>query len=139
MRSWITIIVLSVLLVGSVVLYATCWQTWFGQEEPPQWPIEQRWSSDSLVVRYEGPETVPGEHYYMDSPSERLIVVDAAPLVRLVYLTRTLTWVRTLMCTQPERRTIIVMKHQHPVSYVMFYFALRDADIALTQPDVNDD
>ena len=91
-----------------------------------------------------GPVNVPGASYYVDIPNLRFIVIDTNPLDRLVYLTRTLTWLRTLMYSA-DNRYIVVMMH-HPVLsvgkgrfnaliYATFRHALGEADLVIAGHD----
>ena len=93
---------------------------------------------------HNGPVEVPGASYYMDLPSIRLISIDTNPLDRIVYLTRTLTWLQKAMDTA-EGRYIVVMMH-HPVLsvgkgranvgiYSAFRHALGKADLVLAGHD----
>ena len=54
---------------------------------------------------------VPGATYYTDLPFVRFIVIDTNPLDRLVYLTRTVTWLRQAMNTADGRYTVVMMHH----------------------------
>ena len=91
-----------------------------------------------------GPAGVPGASYFMDLDGIRLICIDTNPLVRLVHLTRTLTWLRETMNTA-DGRYIVVMMH-HPVLsvgkgranvlvYSAFRHALGQADLVLAGHD----
>ena len=91
-----------------------------------------------------GPTGVPGASYYVDLPNVRFIVLDTNPLDRLMYLTRTLTWLRTLMYSA-DNRYIVVMMH-HPVLsagkgrfnaliYAAFRHALGEADLVIAGHD----
>lgn len=91
-----------------------------------------------------GPVNVPGASYYVDIPNLRFIVIDTNPLDRLVYLTRTLTWLRTLMYSA-DNRYIVVMMH-HPVLsvgkgrfnaliYATFRHAIGEADLVIAGHD----
>lgn len=93
---------------------------------------------------HNGPAGVPGVSYYIDLPSVRFITIDTNPLNRLVYLTRTLTWLRAAMNTA-DGRYIIVMMH-HPVLsvgkgranvlvYSAFRHALGEADLVIAGHD----
>ena len=95
-----------------------------------------------------GPEAVPGASYYIDLPAIRFIAIDTNPLNRLVYLTRTLTWLRGLMTqARADGRFVVVMMH-HPVLsvgkgranvliYSAFRHALGEADLVLAGHDHN--
>lgn len=91
-----------------------------------------------------GPVGVPGKTYYIDFPQLRFIAIDTNPLVHLMYLTRTLTWLRQLM-NSAGNRYIVVMMH-HPVLsvakgrwntlvYGAFRHALQDADLVIAGHD----
>ena len=93
---------------------------------------------------HNGPKGVPGAHYYVDFDQVRFIVIDTNPLDRLVYLTRTLTWLRQAMYTA-SGRFIVVMMH-HPVLsvakgrfnsliYATFRHALGEADLVIAGHD----
>lgn len=93
---------------------------------------------------HNGPKGVPGAHYYVDFDQVRFIVIDTNPLDRLVYLTRTLTWLRKAMYTA-SGRFIVVMMH-HPVLsvakgrfnsliYATFRHALGEADLVIAGHD----
>jgi len=93
---------------------------------------------------HNGPVSVPCEHYFIDLPHIRFIVLDTNPLNRLVYLTRTLTWLRTVMNSAGDR-FIVVMMH-HPVLsvakgrfnaniYAAFRYALGQADLVIAGHD----
>ena len=95
-----------------------------------------------------GPAGVPGASYYVDLPSVRFITIDTNPLNRLVYLTRTLTWLRATMAqAREDGRFIVVMMH-HPVLsvgkgranvlvYSAFRHALGETDLVLAGHDHN--
>jgi 3',5'-cyclic AMP phosphodiesterase CpdA len=87
---------------------------------------------------------VPGKHYYVDFRHLRYIVIDSNPLVRLVYLTRTLTWLREAMSTAGDRYVVVMM--HHPVLspakgrfnaeiYAAFRRVLGEADLVLAGHD----
>lgn len=91
-----------------------------------------------------GPVGVPGASYYMDYPQLRFIVIDTNPLQRLVYLTRTLTWLRTLMDSAGDRYVVVMMHHpvlspgrgrMNPLIYAAFRHALGQADIVIAGHD----
>ena len=52
-----------------------------------------------------------GSMYYIDFPQLRFIVIDTNPLNRIVYLTRTLTWVQQAINTTGDRHIIVMMHH----------------------------
>ena len=91
-----------------------------------------------------GPKEVPGASYFIDLPSVRLIAIDTNPLVRIVDLTRTMTWLRQTM-NSADGRFIVVIMH-HPVlsvakgrANVSIYSAFRrilaDADLVIAGHD----
>ena len=93
---------------------------------------------------HNGPVEVPGASYYVDYPSVRFIVIDTNPLYRLVYLTRTLTWLRELMYSAGDRFVVVMMHHPvlspgkgrcNPLIYAMFRHALADADLVIAGHD----
>ena len=91
-----------------------------------------------------GPVSVPGESYYVDLPQVRFIVIDTNPLDRLVYLTRTLTWLSQLQKEAEDRFVVVMMHHPvlsagrgrvHPLIYGTFRYALGQADLVLAGHD----
>ena len=87
---------------------------------------------------------VPGATYYVDFPAVRCIVIDTNPLDRLVYLTRTLTWLRRAMYTAGERYTVVMMHHPVlpagkgrfcPLIYATFRYALGDVNLVISGHD----
>lgn len=52
-----------------------------------------------------------GSMYYIDFPQLRFIVIDTNPLNRIVYLTRTLTWIQEAINTTGDRHIIVMMHH----------------------------
>ena len=91
-----------------------------------------------------GPKDVPGASYFIDLPSVRLIAIDTNPLVRIVDLTRTMTWLRQTM-NSADGRFIVVIMH-HPVLsvakgranvsiYSAFRHILADADLVIAGHD----
>lgn len=93
---------------------------------------------------HNGPVGVPGASYYIDLTSMRLIAIDTNPLTRLVYLTRTLTWLRQAMNTAGDRYTVVIMHHPvfsaakgrfNSLIYMAFRRALGDADLVLAGHD----
>jgi len=91
-----------------------------------------------------GPVGVPGASYFVDMPSVRFIAIDTNPLIRTVYLTRTLTWLREVIDNAGERFTVVLM-HQpvlspakgrfNPMIYSAFRHVLGDADIVFAGHD----
>jgi len=99
---------------------------------------------EAFTYPHNGPVAVPGASYFIDLPSVRFICIDTNPLIRLVYLTRTLTWLRETM-NSANGRYIVVMMH-HPVLsvakgranvlvYCAFRHALGEADLVLAGHD----
>ena len=87
-----------------------------------------------------GPVGVPGASYFIDFPQMRLICIDTNPLVRLVDLMRTLTWLRQAMYTADGRFIVVMMHHPvlsagkgriNPLIYSTFRHALGEADLVL--------
>ena len=93
---------------------------------------------------HNGPVGVPGASYYIDLPSIRLISIDTNPLDRIVYLTRTHTWLTDLMKTAGDRYTVIIMHHPvlsvgkgraNVAIYSAFRHALGKADLVIAGHD----
>ena len=91
-----------------------------------------------------GPVGVPGASYFVDMPSVRFIAIDTNPLIRTVYLTRTLTWLREAIDNAGERFTVVLMHHPvlspakgrfNPMIYSAFRHVLGDADIVFAGHD----
>lgn len=91
-----------------------------------------------------GPHTVPGASYYVDFPNLRFIVIDTNPLDHIVYLTRTLTWLRQLMYSAGDRFIVVMMHHPVipagesrfcPMIYTTFHHALCEADLVIAGHD----
>jgi predicted MPP superfamily phosphohydrolase len=91
-----------------------------------------------------GPIEVPGASYFVDMPSVRFIVIDTNPLVRMVYLTRTLTWLEQALKTADGRFTVVLMHHPvlsvgkgraNVLVYSTFRHALSKADLVLAGHD----
>jgi len=91
-----------------------------------------------------GPVDVPGATYYADYYSLRFIVIDTNPLDRLMYLTRTLTWLREAMYSAGDRYVVVMMHHpvlspgkgrSNPLIYTAFHHALEDADLVISGHD----
>ena len=93
---------------------------------------------------HNGPVEVPGVSYFVDLPKVRFIIIDTNPLVQLVDLTRTLTWLRQTMNTADDRFIVVLMHHPvlsvgkgryNPVIYSAFRHALGDADLVIAGHD----
>lgn len=91
-----------------------------------------------------GPKNVPGASYFLDISDIRFIVLDTNPLVHIVYLTRTLTWLRETMNTAGNKYIIVMMHHPivapakgraNPLIYGAFRFAFEEADLVLAGHD----
>lgn len=91
-----------------------------------------------------GPAGVPGKHYYIDFPKLRLISIDTNPLTRIQYLTRTLTWLRTVMNGANGRYIVVIMHHPvysaakgrfNSLIYATFRCPLGEADLVLAGHD----
>ena len=91
-----------------------------------------------------GPTGVPGASYWIDIPQARIIAIDTNPLIHIVYLTRTLTWLRQAMNTADDRYIIVMMHHPvlssakgrwNPGIYATFRYALSQADLVLAGHD----
>lgn len=93
---------------------------------------------------HNGPVNVPGASYYIDLPQVRFIVIDTNPLIRMPHLTRTLTWLRSLMKTADDRFVVVLMHHPvlspgkgrfNPLEYSFFRYALSQTDLVLAGHD----
>ena len=93
---------------------------------------------------HNGPVGVPGVSYFVDLPQIRFIVIDTNPLVRLVDLTRTLTWLRQAMNSADGRFIVVMMHHPvlsvgkgryNPLIYTAFRHALGEADLVIAGHD----
>lgn len=91
-----------------------------------------------------GPEGVPGASYWLDIPQMRIIVIDTNPLSHIVYLTRTLTWLRKAMYDAGDRAVVVMMHHPvfsiakgraNPGIYSTFRYALSQADLVIAGHD----
>ena len=100
------------------------WPEWFGQQK--------------------GLSCVPGMNYYVDFPQLRFIVIDTNPLNRLVYMTRTATWLRGLIQSADGRAVVVMMHHPvlpagegrfNPTIYATFRLLLREADVVIAGHD----
>ena len=238
MRKWISIIVLSLLLVGGAIVCAIRWQAWFGTPAELQWTgdtieytfpslttdsnltvlvlgdihskltradydtlaarvsnadivaqvgdwmdrgqfyyqqlLLREWTNSALYglpviacpgnheyskgwhkqlsqqwlelfpITDNGPQAVPGVSHYMDLPGVRFIILDTNPLDRLVYLTRTLTWLHNTMNSADNRFIVVLMHHPvfsackgrfNPLIYTTFRYALGQADLVIAGHD----
>ena len=93
---------------------------------------------------HNGPRGVPGASYYIDFPQMRFIVIDTNPMGRLVNLTRTLTWLRTLQKEAGDRYVVVMMHHPvlsagkgrwNVLIYSLFRHALGQADLVIAGHD----
>ncbi len=91
-----------------------------------------------------GPVGVPGASYWLDIPRMRIIVIDTNPLSHVVYLTRTLTWLRGAMYSAGDRAVVVMMHHPvlsaakgrvNPGIFSTFRYALSQADLVLAGHD----
>lgn len=91
-----------------------------------------------------GPTAVPGASYYVDYKQVRFIVIDTNPLTRLVYLTRTLTWLHATMDAASDRYIVVLMHHPvlsagkgrfNALVYATFRYALGKADLVIAGHD----
>ena len=98
----------------------------------------------AFVVLENGPADVPGVSYYEDLPNLRVIVIDTNPLGHLVYLTRTLTWLRGVIDSADGRFIVAIMHHPvlspakgrfNPLIYAAFRHALGDTDLVIAGHD----
>ena len=100
--------------------------------------------SETFPHPMNGPKDVPGASYYVDLPQLRFIAIDTNPLDRLVYLTRTLTWLRALQKEAEDRYVVVMMHHpvlsigkgrSNPLIYSAFRYALGEADLVIAGHD----
>ncbi len=91
-----------------------------------------------------GPVGVPGASYWLDIPQMRIIAIDTNPLSHVVYLTRTLTWLREAMYSAGDRAVVVIMHHPvlsaakgrvNPAIYGTFRHALSQADLVIAGHD----
>ncbi len=91
-----------------------------------------------------GPVGVPGASYWLDIPQMRIIAIDTNPLSHVVYLTRTLTWLREAMYSAGDRAVVVIMHHPvlsaakgrvNPAIYGTFRYALSQADLVIAGHD----
>lgn len=90
------------------------------------------------------PLGVPGASYCIDLPQVRFIVLDTNPMARVMYLTRTLTWIRSLINSAGERFIVVLMHHPvfsaakgriNPIEFSFYHHVLSDADLVLAGHD----
>ncbi len=100
--------------------------------------------SETFTYPANGPKAVPGASYFVDLPHLRFIVIDTNPLNRLVYLTRTLTWLREVQKEAQDRYVVVMMHHpvlsvgkgrSNPLIYSAFRRALGEADLVIAGHD----
>lgn len=93
---------------------------------------------------HNGPVGVPGASYYTDQGPLRIISIDTNPLKRLVYLTRTLTWLHQLMDSAGDRYVVVMMHHPvvsvgkgrfNALIFCTFRYALGQADLVIAGHD----
>lgn len=105
--------------------------------------LSDAWS-DTFTYPHNGPVGVPGANYYIDMPDLRFVVIDTNPLDRLVYLTRTATWLEKTMKEAGNRYVAVMMHHPvhsagkgraNPLIYSAFRHALGQADLVLAGHD----
>jgi len=98
----------------------------------------------AFTYPHNGPVGVPGATYYVDLPQMRIIAIDTNPLKRLVYLTRTLTWLHRTMDSAEDRYTVVIMHHPvisagkgrfNLLVYCTFRHALEQADLVIAGHD----
>jgi hypothetical protein len=74
----------------------------------------------------------------------RIISIDTNPLTRVVYLTRTLTWLSNAMYTAGDRYVVVIMHHPvfsaakgrfNSLIYATFRYALGEADLVIAGHD----
>lgn len=105
--------------------------------------LSEAWS-ETFSHPNNGPVGVPGASYWLDIPRMRIIVIDTNPLSHIVYLTRTLTWLREAMYSAGDRAVIVMMHHPvlsaakgraNVAIYSTFRYALSQADLVLAGHD----
>lgn len=105
--------------------------------------LSEAWS-ETFSHPNNGPVGVPGASYWLDIPRMRIIVIDTNPLSHIVYLTRTLTWLREAMYSAGNRAVIVMMHHPvlsaakgraNVAIYSTFRYALSQADLVLAGHD----
>lgn len=105
--------------------------------------LSDAWS-ETFLHPDNGPVGVPGASYWLDIPGMRVIVIDTNPLSHVVYLTRTLTWLREAMYSAGDRAVVVLMHHPvlsaakgraNVAIYSTFRYALSQADLVLAGHD----
>ena len=105
--------------------------------------ISAAWS-ETFLHPANGPVGVPGASYWLDIPQMRIIAIDTNPLSHVVYLTRTLTWLREAMYSAGDRAVVVIMHHPvlsaakgrvNPAIYGTFRHALGQADLVIAGHD----
>lgn len=101
--------------------------------------------SNTFMHPENGPIGVPGASYWIDlSDNLRIIAIDTNPLSHIVYMTRTLTWLRELMKSAGDRYIIVLMHHPvfsaakgraNPSIYSTFRHALGQTDLVIAGHD----
>ena len=100
--------------------------------------------SETFLHPANGPVGVPGASYWLDIPQMRIIAIDTNPLSHVVYLTRTLTWLREAMYSAGDRAVVVIMHHPvlsaakgrvNPAIYGTFRHALGQADLVIAGHD----
>lgn len=91
-----------------------------------------------------GPLDHMGSMYYVDFPQLRFIVMDTSPLNRIVYLTRTLTWLQKAINTAGDRYIVVMMHHPilaaaegrfNTLIYAAFRYASGQTDLVISGHD----
>lgn len=105
--------------------------------------LSPAWSM-TFIHPSNGPVGVPGASYWLDIPQMRIIAIDTNPLTHIVYLTRTLTWLREAMYSAGDRAVVVIMHHPvfstakgrvNPTIYSTFRYALSQADLVIAGHD----
>lgn len=113
----------------------------YSKDVPKQ--LSPVWSK-AFSVPDNGPSDVRGVSYYIDMAHVRFIVLDTNPLDHLVYLTRTLTWLRSLIDSAGDRYIVVMMHHPvlsagkgrfNALIYASFRHALGEADLVIAGHD----
>lgn len=85
-----------------------------------------------------------GSMYYVDFPKMRFIIIDSNPLNRVIYLTRTLTWLQNAINTAGDRLIITMMHHPvisaaegrfNSLIYATFRHVLGQTDLSISGHD----